>query len=254
MEIRHRLTGVFGVAYFAEAWSFPQKIEDLERSAWNLIETRKFQSFRIDTRRADKTFPLTSVEINQRVGAYVKERCGERVDLENAELTCWIEVVEKYALIYVDRLAGPGRPAFGTSGKVVVLLSGGLDSPVAAWKMMKRGCTAIFVHFHSFPYTNKESQEKAKQLAPAAFQYQLRSRTLPRAVCRNSAAHHGGDAGGNASDSLPAIHDADCREDRLARKGPSPRDRRQRRAGGISDDREYRCHLASCRRCRFFAR
>src|SRR4030095_6089658 len=101
---------------------------------------------------------------------------GARVDLENPELTCWIEIVERYALIYVDRLPGPGGLPVGTSGKVVVLLSGGIDSPVAAWKMIKRGCTAIFVHFHSFPYTNKESQEKAKQLALQLSQFQLRAR------------------------------------------------------------------------------
>ena len=116
------------------------------------------------------------MEINQRVGAYVKERSGAKVDLENAELTCWIEIVEKYALLYVERLAGPGGLPVGTSGKVVVLLSGGIDSPVAAWKMIKRGCTPVFVHFHSFPYTNKESQEKTKQIARLLSEYALRAK------------------------------------------------------------------------------
>jgi len=116
------------------------------------------------------------VEINKRVGAYLKERCGKRVDLSHAELTCSIEVVDNAAYIYLDRFPGLGGLPASTSGKVVVLLSGGLDSPVAAWKMMKRGCTAIFVHFHSFPYTTKESQEKAKQLALLLSQYQLRAR------------------------------------------------------------------------------
>jgi thiamine biosynthesis protein ThiI len=175
-EIKTRLGKVFGIAYFAEAWTSPQALEELEKSAWSLIEGRHFGSFRIDARRSDKTFPHTSVEINQRVGAYVKERSRARVDLENAELTCWIEIVEKYALVYVERLQGPGGLPVGTSGKVVVLLSGGIDSPVAAWKMIKRGCTAVFVHFHSFPYTNKESQEKAKQIAALLAEYQLRSK------------------------------------------------------------------------------
>ena len=138
-EIKRRLTRVFGIAYFAEAWASPQAVEKLESNAWELIQGRTFSSFRIDTRRADKSFPQTSVEINQRVGAYVKERAHARVDLENAELTCWIEIVEQYALIYVERFAGPGGLPVGTSGKVIVLLSGGIDSPVAAWKMIKRG-------------------------------------------------------------------------------------------------------------------
>jgi thiamine biosynthesis protein ThiI len=98
------------------------------------------------------------------------------VRLRNPELTCWIEVVEDYAIIYVERLPGLGGLPSGTSGKVVVLLSGGIDSPVAAWKIIKRGCTAVFVHFHSFPYTNKESQEKAKQISQLLSHYQLRSK------------------------------------------------------------------------------
>ncbi len=175
-EIKKRLTRVFGIAYFAEAWASPQAVENLEVNAWNLIQGRAFNSFRIDTRRGNKTFPLTSVEINQRVGAYVKERSQARVDLENAELTCWIEIVERYGLIYLDRLRGPGGLPVGTSGKVVVLLSGGIDSPVAAWKMIKRGCTPVFVHFHSFPFTNKESQEKARQLARLLTTYSFKAK------------------------------------------------------------------------------
>ena len=174
--IKSRLGRVFGIAYFAEAWGSPQAVENLQQKAWSLIEGRAFKSFRIDARRAEKSFPHTSVEINQRVGAYVKDRTGARVDLENADLTCWIEIVEKYALIYVERLPGPGGLPVGTSGKVVVLLSGGIDSPVAAWKMIKRGCTPIFVHFHSFPYTNAESQEKAKALGRLLSEYALRSK------------------------------------------------------------------------------
>ena len=175
-EIKKRLARVFGIAYFAEAWASPQAVENLEVNAWALIEGRAFKSFRIDARRSDKSFPQTSVEINRRVGAFVNERTPARVDLENPDLTCWIEIVEKYALIYVERLPGPGGLPVGTSGKVVVLLSGGIDSPVAAWKMIKRGCTPIYVHFHSFPYTNKESQEKAKQIARLLSSYSLRAK------------------------------------------------------------------------------
>jgi len=175
-EIQKRLGKVFGIAYLAEAWTSPQALEELEQRAWSLIDGRHFSSFRIDTRRGDKTFPHTSVEINQRVGAYVKDRSGARVDLEHADLTCWIEIVEKHALLYVDRVPGLGGLPVGTSGKVVVLLSGGIDSPVAAWKMIKRGCTAVFVHFHSFPYTNKESQHKARQIAGLLAEYQLRAK------------------------------------------------------------------------------
>ena len=175
-EVQRRLGKVSGIAYFAEAWPCPLSLEGIEEKAWELIEPLTFESFRVFTRRADKNFPHTSVEINQRVGGTLKLRSGRRVDLENPELTCAIEVVDNRALIYVERRPGIGGLPSSTSGKVVVLLSGGIDSPVAAWKVIKRGCTAIFVHFHSFPYTNKESQEKAKQLAALLSEYQLRSK------------------------------------------------------------------------------
>ena len=175
-EIKKRLGQVFGIAYFGEAWASPQVVENLETNAWALMQGHPFNSFRIQAHRANKNFPHTSVEINQRVGAYVKRQSGARVDLEKAEMTCWIEIVEKYALIYLERLPGPGGLPVGTSGKVVVLLSGGIDSPVAAWKMIKRGCTSVFVHFHSFPYTNKESQEKAKQIVQLLCHYALQAK------------------------------------------------------------------------------
>ena len=174
--IKKRLGQVFGIAYFGEAWASPQVVENLETNAWALMQGHPFNSFRIQAHRANKNFPHTSVEINQRVGAYVKQQSGARVDLEKAEMTCWIEIVEKYALIYLERLPGPGGLPVGTSGKVVVLLSGGIDSPVAAWKMIKRGCTSVFVHFHSFPYTNKESQEKAKQIVQLLCHYALQAK------------------------------------------------------------------------------
>src|SRR5579884_2922440 len=96
--VRQSLARVFGIAYFAEAWNSGQSFEEMEQNAWQLMQQRPFESFRIDTRRGQKSFPHTSVEINQRVGAYVKEKSGARVDLEHAERTCWIEISEKYAL------------------------------------------------------------------------------------------------------------------------------------------------------------
>jgi len=175
-EVRSRLANVPGVAHFSEAWKSDLDLSALESNAWFLAQSRQFESFRVDAHRGDKDFPHTSVEINQRVGGYLKERCGKKVDLRNAELTVSIEVVNKAAYLYVDRVPGIGGLPASTSGKVVVLLSGGIDSPVAGWKMIRRGCTAIFVHFHSFPYTTRESQEKAKQLATELARFQLRAR------------------------------------------------------------------------------
>ena len=175
-ETKSRLGAVFGVAYFGEGWAVDWEMNSLCQSVWSMLEGHRFGSFRIETRRPDKRFPLNSMEVNRVVGAYVQERSGASVDLDGAELTCRIELVEGQALISAERIEGPrGLPAH-TGGKVAVLLSGGIDSPVAAWKMMRRGCTAVFVHFHSFPHTNRESQEKAKQVAALLSAHQLRSR------------------------------------------------------------------------------
>ncbi len=175
-QIKHRLGHVFGVTYSAEARSVEWDIENLCRTAWSMIEGRTFSSFRIDTRRPDKRFPLTSMEVNAEVGAYVQKRSQARVDLNHADLSCQIELVEGRALISVDRIRGPRGLPSHTGGKVAVLLSGGIDSPVAAWRIMRRGCYAVFVHFHSFPHTNVESQHKAREVATLLAKYQLRSR------------------------------------------------------------------------------
>src|SRR5688500_8929314 len=80
-EIRKRMSNVVGMTHFAEAWKSPTSLEKIEENAWSLVEPRAFESFRVETRRADKRFPHTSVEINRRVGAYIQERCRRRVDL-----------------------------------------------------------------------------------------------------------------------------------------------------------------------------
>lgn len=174
--VKDRLSRVFGIAYFGEGRRVGWDLEAITETAWNLIRAEPFRSFRIDTRRPDKRFPMNSVELNRHVGAAVVERSGARVDLSRAERPCWIELVEGQALVSVERIPGAGGLPSHTGGRVAVLLSGGIDSPVAAWRMMRRGTTAIFIHFHSFPHTNRESQEKAKQVATLLAGYQHRAR------------------------------------------------------------------------------
>ena len=175
-EIKGRLEKVFGIAYFGEGWRVDWDIDSLCRSAWEIVGSFDFESFAIDTRRPDKRFPLSSIDVNRAVGAYVQQRSGARVDLTHPKLTCRIELVEGQALISAERIPGAGGLPSHTGGKVAVLLSGGIDSPVAAWRMMRRGCTAVFIHFHSFPHTNKESQDKAAQVAALLATYQHRAK------------------------------------------------------------------------------
>jgi len=175
-QIRRRLASVFGVANF----SFVERtVVDLEALKSNILESLKgkeFSSFRIQTKRADKTFPLNSPDVNREVGGAVKAYSNARVDLKNAELTIGIEILSRDAFFSLEKIPGPGGLPVGASGRVISLISGGIDSPVAAYRMMQRGCRLIFVHFHSSPYLDKTSQEKVKELVKILTRHQFFSR------------------------------------------------------------------------------
>ncbi|MBI1992932.1 MAG: tRNA 4-thiouridine(8) synthase ThiI [Deltaproteobacteria bacterium] len=175
-EIRRRIEGVFGVANFSFAERVPRDLDALQAKVLDALDGKRFASFRVDARRADKDFPLTSPEINRRIGAAIKERSGARVDLKNGELTISIEILPRDAFFAFDKTAGAGGLPVGASGRVASLISGGIDSPVAAYRMMQRGCRLIFVHFHSAPYLDGTSQEKVRQLVQILTRHQFASR------------------------------------------------------------------------------
>ena len=112
------------------------------------------------------------MDIDRIVGAHIKESTGAKVNLTNPELTIFIQILSGETYFYVDKIQGPGGLPVGTGGTVVCLLSGGIDSPVAAYRIMRRGCSVVFVHFHSYPYLSKTSQEKVQDLTEILNQYQ----------------------------------------------------------------------------------
>ncbi|MEK7341383.1 MAG: THUMP domain-containing protein, partial [Candidatus Binatota bacterium] len=124
-EIRRRIEHVFGVANFSFVERTPLDLGALEARILDSLDSRRFSSFRIDTKRGDKDFALTSPEINRKIGAAVKEKSRARVDLENAELTIFIEVLRRDAFFGFDKLHGAGGLPVGASGRVVSLISGG---------------------------------------------------------------------------------------------------------------------------------
>ena len=171
-----RLRHVFGVANLALAERTGTSLEELKRGVDRVTQGRTFASFRITARRAFKTLPHTSVELNRELGAHVLGRHATRVDLEQSELNIHVEVLPGQAFVYGDRRPGPGGLPVGVSGTVAALLSGGIDSPVAAWRLMKRGCRVVFVHFHSVPYLPDDSIRKARDLAERLTRWQYYSR------------------------------------------------------------------------------
>ena len=173
--VRDRVRRVCGVSSFALAYRVASTVEAMKSIIAWLVEGRTFASFRITARRAFKTYPMTSVELNRELGAFVLERVASRVDLRHPEVEIHVEVMPAETFVYIDPVPGPGGLPVGASGTVAALLSGGIDSPVAAWRMMKRGCRVLFVHFHSVPYLPPTSQAKAKALVGLLTQWQYDS-------------------------------------------------------------------------------
>jgi len=179
--IRERLRSVFGIANFSLAERVELDMAALKAAVGKALAGRSFGSFKVATKRAYKQFPLNSEEVNRELGAFVQGETQAAVDLERPDLTIHVEVLPRDIYFSCGREAGPGGLPLGVSGRVVCLLSGGIDSPVAAHRLMKRGCQVVFVHFHGVPFVDGTSRSKAADLARALtrFQYQSRLYLVP---------------------------------------------------------------------------
>ncbi|HYL60659.1 MAG TPA: tRNA uracil 4-sulfurtransferase ThiI, partial [Candidatus Acidoferrales bacterium] len=133
------------------------------------------RTFRVRTKREDKRFEMNSMEIDRAVGGDVQDALGFEVDLGHPELTISIEILNDAAYVSAGKIPGPGGLPVGVSGRAMALLSGGIDSPVAAYRMMKRGLALDFVHFHAHPIVSSASKEKAAELAAHLTRWQARS-------------------------------------------------------------------------------
>ena len=162
--IRERLSTVFGIANFSEAVLAKRNIEAIRETAWRLAQKADFESFKIVTRRGDKTFPLNSDQINRDVGKHIQTLSGARVLMDNPDLICFIEIAPQRIFIYAEKIPAPGGLPVGSNESAVSLLSSGIDSPVASYKIMKRGVKLTYLHFHSQPYTNRNSQRNTEDL------------------------------------------------------------------------------------------
>ena len=177
-EVSDRLRQVFGVVKFYRCHKLPPSLEAIREFVAQEAPKLTFKSFRITTRRGHKSFPMTSPEINRDLGTVVQGLTGAAVSLKDPEVNIFVEILPREALVYFEEARGPGGLPVGVGGRVMALLSGGIDSPVAAWRMMKRGCEVTFVHFHSFPLVDGTSREKAREIVGLLNRYQYRSRLL----------------------------------------------------------------------------
>src|SRR6266850_4418568 len=174
--VGERVRRTFGIANFSYARRTALDIDTIARAILDDLGERTPSSFRVSVRRADKRFPMTSPQVEREIGGRIKQARGWAVNLDEAELTIHVELLSNEAFYFFGKERGPGGLPTGTAGRVTCLLSGGIDSPVAAHRMMKRGCMVSFVHFHSYPILSRASIEKARELVGLLTTFQQRSR------------------------------------------------------------------------------
>lgn len=163
-------TKVFGVASVSKAIEAEPELDKIGEAAvgymTELINTRGVKTFKVEAKRADKSFPVKSPEIGRIIGAKILIGCKVlKVDVHDPDVLLHVDVRHDRTYIYEGKVNGFGGLPLGTNGKGMVLLSGGIDSPVAAWMMAKRGMLIEAVHFHSYPYTSPRAQQKVEELA-----------------------------------------------------------------------------------------
>ena len=168
------LSRIFGIVSLCIAYRAEKTMEDIMKTTLEYIppHLKGYRSFKVEARRSDKRFPYTTPEIMIEVGGELSERCPDiAVDVINPEIEVRVEVREKYAFIHAGKINGAGGLPYGTGGRGLVLLSGGIDSPVAAFMMAKRGVEVDALHFDSFPYTSERAREKVVSLARKLCRY-----------------------------------------------------------------------------------
>lgn len=176
-EIEESLKRVFGISNFLFCIKTKSTIEDISRELTLILEKEKFKTFRITTKRSEKNTPNTSQQINEQVGANIFNHFKDiSVNLENPDINCFVEIVSGSAYISIKKIQGLNGLPVGTGGKVVLMLSGGIDSPVAGFMAMSRGLNVILVHFHTYPETSQNSIEKVKEISKILSKYQPRTK------------------------------------------------------------------------------
>lgn len=168
-KIINRMKKVFGIVYISPCLRTGKDINDIEQAVLKIMDYVKkrkdAKTFKVETHRVDKNFPITSPEFSRKMGAVIlKNTEGFSVDVNNPDIYVYIDIKQN-VYVYTDRIKAYGGLPLGTNGRGLLLLSGGIDSPVAGFLMAKRGVEISAVHFHSYPFTSERAEEKVKKLA-----------------------------------------------------------------------------------------
>lgn len=171
--LSEKIRKTFGVVWYAPAVYVKKDVEELERKIIEALREDNVRSFKVSVKRSDKTFPLTSLELAEKLGRSISNNLNLRVDLENPEKIVWVEVTEEGFYFLFEKIEGLGGLPTGSSGRVLSLLSGGIDSPVASWLMMKRGCIVDLLHIHSSLTHDEVLESKIGKIARVLSEYGL---------------------------------------------------------------------------------
>ncbi len=170
--IREDLKQVFGYAYFSGAILAPKDIEEIKKTALMLALKKDYKTFKMVSKRSDKTFPVRSDDINRQVAGHILRNSDLKVDVHNPDLKIYVVISNENAIIMDEKVRGIGGYPTGVNGKALLMMSGGIDSPVAGYLTMKRGLKIECIHFASEPYTSSQAKEKVYKLAEILSVYQ----------------------------------------------------------------------------------
>ena len=175
-EVVEQVKKVFGIVGVCPAVRAEKDYNLLKELALKMLEEKieqGYKSFKVDSRRGDKDFKLTSQEMSLDIGGYFVSQVKDKiaVDVRNPEVKIHCELRQNHVMVYSDTIPGYGGLPLGTNGRAMSLLSGGIDSPVASWMVAKRGMELECIHFHSYPFTSEKSQEKVRDLAQILAKY-----------------------------------------------------------------------------------
>jgi thiamine biosynthesis protein ThiI len=176
-SVEKALKRVFGIAWFAFCFTAEASLENIEKVVESRLKLETNAKLRVSAKRADKTLPFTSMDVNRELGAYLVKRFKAEISLKEPQKEIFVELTDGKAYVSDKKVKGLYGLPVGVSGKVLHLLSGGIDSPVAAWLLMKRGCTVDFLHFHAFQKFDERSS-KILELAKVLAQYCFKSRVF----------------------------------------------------------------------------
>ena len=168
----NKIKNIFGIYSVVICERFDgNNLEDIKTKVFEYLNNKKFDTFKVETKRSDKSYPIKSMDVSKEIGAFILRNFTCKVDVHNPELIVNIEIRRNETIIYTDEVMGVGGYPVGVQGKGLLMISGGIDSPVAGYLSLKRGISLECLYFEAIPHTSLEAREKVKKLVSILNKY-----------------------------------------------------------------------------------